>query len=155
MDTAKILERFFYKVEIQPDGCWLWLGRHDKDGYALLDVRDFFGKRETRAARIIWAISNGRPVSPEKEIDHKCRVNGCVNPVHLWEVTSFENNSLLRRQRNGTLLDAPVDSKRGYSECANGHPWTAANRGITISGGYISTYCRVCKRERSRLARQS
>jgi hypothetical protein len=156
-ETSKVLARIIRRTRSKAETeCWKWRGRHDEDGYALLDVRNFFGERETRVARLLFGIANSRPCDSDKQVDHKCNNVWCVNPLHVWEVTPFENNSILRRKRNGTLLEVEIDSKHGKDRCVNGHPWNAANRGISVSGnGYVSTYCRVCKREKSQQRRKS
>lgn len=43
--------------------------------------------RAHRFAYELWVA----PIPPEREIDHLCRVRGCVNPTHMEPVTTREN----------------------------------------------------------------
>lgn len=145
------MEAFTRKVVISDDGCWEWLGYYDKDGYAMLDVRNFNGRRETRAARIAYELYV-EPIPEGLQIDHLCRNKGCVNPAHLEAVTPFENNSTRRRQAYGTDFEFPGTQ---ITHCVNGHEATPENRGISVQGNRRVTYCRVCKKERARARRKA
>ena len=71
---------FWSRVQ-KSDGCWLWSGRVDKDGYGLLDFY-WNGKRETRAPRIAILLS-GVQLQPSQLTLHSCDNPPCVNPAHL------------------------------------------------------------------------
>jgi hypothetical protein len=130
--------RFWSKVDLsQPDECWLWTARIDKQGYG----RIHDGARGQRYAhQVVWELVAG-PIPEGLEIDHVCRVRSCVNPSHLDAVTHAEN---LRRS---PLTPAAITAARGT--CAHGHPYDAWNTGITTKG---TKWCRACNRERKRLA---
>jgi hypothetical protein len=49
----KTYQRFMSKVFISADGCWLWLGGKDRDGYGLLEVNGK-GFRAHRLAYEHW-----------------------------------------------------------------------------------------------------
>lgn len=55
-----------------PDGCWTWLGRTDKDGYGR------YGKE--LAHRAVWRILVG-PIPEGEEGDHLCYNRLCVRPT--------------------------------------------------------------------------
>lgn len=108
----ELTDRFFDRVVEINTECWLWNGRHDKDGYALWDLINFFGRRETRTARISFALYYGYPVPDEMQVDHLCRNRGCVNPEHLESVTNRENT--LRGSGVAAINAAKTCCKRGH-----------------------------------------
>jgi hypothetical protein len=130
-------DRFWRKVDIAPNGCWLWSGFVDKGGYARL--RDDAGKHGEvlYAHRFAYELLVG-PIPDGRQIDHLCRVRRCVNPQHLEAVTQREN--ILRGQ-----APSAIAFRRGT--CRKGHPYDV----ITASG---SRRCRRCDRENERRRRQ-
>jgi hypothetical protein len=78
------------------------------------------------------------PVPQGLELDHLCRVRGCVNPAHLEPVTMREN------ARRGAVA-------RGYGTvlsldcCTHGHPLTPDNI-IIRANGHLN--CHACRRAR-------
>lgn len=116
---------------IQPDGCVLWDGYLDKDGYATFTVE---GKTR-RMARFVWELEYG-PMSPDLVPDHtchstdltcpggrECRHRACVNLDHLEPVTRKVNSqrSVVGRKERcdaGHLLVAEKRGRRGCPQCA-------------------------------------
>lgn len=119
--------------------CWLWTAYTCPEGYGRFVARDAV-LPSTLAHRIAWTWANG-PVPEGLELDHLCRVRGCVNPAHLEPVTGQEN---VRRQAR---WQAPP------TECHRGHPYDEANT-VTYTNGRRA--CRACRRaaERKRRARE-
>lgn len=91
-------ERFWSKVNVlEPDECWEWLGRKDKDGYGLCEF-DGKTKRAHRIAYIDWF----GPIPNGQVIRHKvCRNRACCNPNHLLSGTSKDNND--DKREDGTI----------------------------------------------------
>lgn len=81
-------ERFWRYVTVpdDPDACWLWTGRKDKDGYGTLRV----GKTQVRAHRFSYELHNG-PLPDGEMGRHRCNNPGCVNERHIIPGSHFEN----------------------------------------------------------------
>ncbi|MEX5268886.1 HNH endonuclease [Kocuria sabuli] len=60
------------------DGCWLWQGRLNTEGYARFKT----DSGTIAAHRFAWQTVNG-PIPPGYQIDHICHTPACVRPDHL------------------------------------------------------------------------
>ncbi len=124
--------RFWEKVTMG-DGCWLWLGGLDQDGYGVF----WDGGTSHRAHRILYETVIG-PIG-ELQLDHLCRHRPCVRPSHLEPVTCVEN---IRRGRTG-------ENNRSKTHCPAGHEYTKENTYLRVSG---ARHCRACALLRARKA---
>ena len=70
----KILKR----KTIDVNGCWLWTGPVDKDGYGLFGAAKFF--KAHRASYILFKDE----IPLKAFVLHKCDIKGCFNPEHLY-----------------------------------------------------------------------
>lgn len=131
--TLTLTERFWAKVDIQPDGCWEWTGYRDRDGYGLLTVRP---RGTLRAHRLGWELAHGEPPPKGVPLDHLCRNRGCVRPSHLEIVTPQVN--------------AARSLKATATECVNGHAFDDANTYRKPNG---TRACKRCRRDRMRKRR--
>jgi len=77
-------------------GCWMWLGAHNRKGYAVASIKDRPGWYF--AHRAIYEMLIG-PIAPGMTVDHLCRERGCVNPYHMDVCSPLEN---FRRGISGT-----------------------------------------------------
>src|SRR5690348_4065812 len=99
-------ETFWELGELQSDGCILWTGRVDDQGYGRM------GPTLTGtvyAHRSAWILVNG-PVPQDMTVDHvchsesECRLGSdclhrrCINPNHLRLLTLAENIRLRRNR---------------------------------------------------------
>lgn len=80
---------FWDKVQINPNGCWLWTGAIDTQGYGRI-ARTPFGQKAAKVHRLIFehvhgAIPNGA------HICHTCHRQACINPNHLYAGTAQSN----------------------------------------------------------------
>lgn len=82
-------------------GCWIWLGRLDKDGYGHISVDG----RSVVAPRASLLAFKGLPLSGYGATRHICDFPPCVNPDHLLPGTNYENiQDRVRRGRSATKL---------------------------------------------------
>ena len=75
---------FWRQNVVKMDGCWLWIGPLDRDGYGKTSI---FGKSEA-VHRLSLEASRGS-VAPGLVVDHLCRVKNCVNP-YISRLTIFK-----------------------------------------------------------------
>ena len=120
--------RFLQFIEIDENGCWMWLGATNC-GYGVF----FDGTRLQRAHRYAYTKCVG-PVESGLVLDHLCRKRACANPDHL-EATTQQINIL-----------------RGVGATANNAKKTACPRGHayhpTIRTGDGRRRCVECHRPR-------
>lgn len=85
--------RFWKMVDktSSPNGCWLWTGGVNNDGYPHFPYQKI---GEWRGNRISWTLTHGR-IPTNICVLHKCpRTHNrlCVNPDHLYLGTQSDNN---------------------------------------------------------------
>ncbi len=134
------LQRFLSHIEIQPNGCWLWMGARYKNGYGAFNgncahifaFEIFVGKR-TAGLDLDRTCHNA-----DKSCDGgwTCIHRPCVCPWHLDETTRREN-----LVRGKTLIADQL--KR--TQCPAGHPYNEANTYWEVSG---CKRCKTCNREK-------
>lgn len=88
------IERLLSRIEIDDQGCWIWQGTCDYDGYGKIAYGQRVNGRPgmERTHRVAYELL-AVPVPDGLTIDHLCRVRACCNPDHLEAVTLRENLS--------------------------------------------------------------
>jgi hypothetical protein len=128
--------RFLDKI-LFDDGCWLWVGALDRDGYGMFE----------RGRAHIYSYEYWKGPIPEGMfVCHSCDTPGCVKPDHLWLGTPKEN-----------MVDSALKGRRREQQkthCPQGHPLDGvyANKD---RDGRPARYCMSCNRERARARRRS
>lgn len=79
-----MLARFESKFK-KTEGCWIWLGTKDKNGYGIFKVSPH---TTTTAHRMAYKLYTGEP---GPHVRHLCHNRSCVNPGHLASGTAQDN----------------------------------------------------------------
>lgn len=128
------------------NGCWLWTGPVDMNGYA----RCWREGGRTGAHRAVYEFLV-EPIPAGAELDHLCHTRDeecaggrdcqhrrCVNPEHLEPVPGSVNNA----RGNG-----PAALNTRKTHCSRGHEFTSENTYWQPNGGRKpSRRCRECDR---------
>lgn len=91
--TNKRLASWLRNTE-EVDGCWLWLGQRNSQGYARVEIAG----KNYQLHRVMFELVRG-PLRPEDTVDHACNRKRCVNPNHMSRMSRWANGWLgyLRR----------------------------------------------------------
>ena len=118
--------------DADPDGCWMWTGSTQEDGYPHYT---FTNPRKTIIAhRYAWVLVRGA-IPDDLDLDHLCSNRGCVNPWHHQLLTRSEN--VRKAMRKPT--------------CKKGHPWKkGSHRTHTDREGRTSRRCLICLRAKKK-----
>ena len=116
-------QRIEENIEIDQNGCWLWLKHKNKKGYGRFR---FKGIRQY-THRASYELYVG-PIPKGLQIDHLCRVRACCNPTHLEPVTCAIN---IKRGERANKTHCPQGHE--YSE-ENTYRWRTYRQ------------CRACQR---------
>ncbi len=135
-----VFQRFWDKVLVDGDGCWLWQGAVSDNGTGRFGLIRH-GKWTTQvSSRVAWFLSTGK--WPKKCVLHKCDVPLCMRHSHHFEGTQQDNiQDCVNKGRNAG------PPKR--SLCLRGH---------LLSGENVWNYkgrrhCRTCRNQWKRDAR--
>lgn len=120
------------RIAVSEAGCWMWLGRIDRDGYGRCYPRKAYRPmpKNMLAHRASYEIFKGR-IPNGLTLDHLCRNRSCVNPKHLEPVTQKENIRRGIQRRNHS---------DGLDKCKHGHDFDKQN--TYIYRGWRN--CRKC-----------
>ncbi len=108
-----LADRFWEKVVIDPDGCWLWTGSTRGSGYG--QHRSVYAHREA------YEQTHG-PIPEGFHIHHVCGRKLCVNPEHLVAVSRKQHGTLHSKETCGkghrvVGTNVYVDPKTGSKRC--------------------------------------
>jgi hypothetical protein len=121
----------------QPDGCWIFQGSLNNDGYA--QIRH--DGRTVRLHRLAWEAVNG-PIPKGMRVCHSCDTPACCNVAHLFLGTQRDNvrDMVIKGRFKGR---ASLNAVKTH--CPQGHEYTPENT-MTFNG---MRSCRQCMNERS------
>lgn len=102
--------RFWPKVK-QTEGCWLWLGAKNPDGYGVFRIKN----RGTSAHRIAYALKVGH-IPTGVSVLHSCDNRSCVRPDHLFLGTQLENVNDMMKKGRGHKARGDLNASRLYPE---------------------------------------
>lgn len=132
--SKTLIERFvsrIYIAEDVDDGCHIWTGYTDEDGYGVISAN---GKNQ-RAHRVSYVFSNGE-IPEGLQIRHTCDNRPCVNPAHLLVGTTQDNT--------GDMMSRGRHHQSCKTHCSQGHPYDEANTYIRPHDG--NRDCIICRK---------
>lgn len=148
-NAPEVVQRLLGKTAVLPNGCYIWTGHVDPEGYARTRIEG----RVTFVHRSVYATLVA-PIPDGVQIDHVCHSSDtqcgggsnclhrrCINPDHLEAVTARENS--LRANNSFVSINARK------THCNSGHEFTPQNTYVRTNG---SRRCVTCQREWSRRA---
>jgi len=104
-DKPEAMDRFLRHVILHTNGCWVWKGSKDKDGYGR--HRPIPNRSYIRAHRFSWMLYRG-DIPEYIHVLHGCDNPPCVNPDHLFLGTNRINIDDMvskHRQRVGKAIE--------------------------------------------------
>lgn len=127
-------DRFWSKVSIPADGCWLWQAADSGRGYG----RVWFRGKVRVASRVAFELTRG--YEPTQRVLHSCDEPRCVNPSHLSEGSQSEN---MRQCRDRGRLNNGNRPRK--ASCPRGHLFAEHGRWRADRNHPV---CRVCENAR-------
>lgn len=150
---------FKTKIVTDDNGCWLWHGHRDDQGYGRWSHARSVHGLSIYVHRAAYTLIVGS-VPDGLELDHLCRVPHCANPEHLEPVTHREN-----MHRGvwpwGTGVEGgigikprkPTPDTPPEGRCKRGHEWSE-NARRTSQGRWICLNCQRISNRKHDLKRR-
>ena len=91
IQTAYFLKRLADKVQVAPNGCWIWIGAKNKRGYGR--IGEDGGRKTKTVHRVVYELCVAE-VATCFEVCHNCPSGdnpSCCNPSHLFVGTHQQN----------------------------------------------------------------
>ena len=94
LTDPECLERFATKWVRDENGCHIWQGKPDQDGYGRYSANG----AQWKAHRYAFCAEFG-PLNPQLTLGHECAVRACVNPYHLHAEPGTDNTAEMWRDK--------------------------------------------------------
>ena len=108
---AKLRQRIAEKVTRSDNGCLLWHGRLDKDGYGRISVQVGAKCKDATVHRVAYFLYNG-VLDNDLQVSHLCHRKNCIEKDHLSLETAAVNN-----QRENCVRFKRCTTHKGYRNC--------------------------------------
>lgn len=112
LGSRRFMKRLLSKVDVHPDGCWIWRGAITNGyGHILVDGVSLY------AHRALYESEYG-PIPDGKMIHHLCHNQLCVNPGHMKLVTASEHPTIphVVIPHRHPPMDIPVSSVDSHTQ---------------------------------------
>lgn len=84
-------EERFWRFVKKSDGCWIWTGHKDKDGYGTLTIKKENGGHTPIRAHRFSMMLHSKTLDDGVLALHRCNNPSCVNPDHLYAGDQIQN----------------------------------------------------------------
>lgn len=102
---GKVILRYTNRLLVLPNGCIIWTGYTNLDGYGNITVSASGHEYKIQVHRYALMLALGLDyLPPQLQVNHTCNTPNCVNPMHLYLGTHKSNMRDMRnsgRQNNG------------------------------------------------------
>jgi HNH endonuclease len=129
MTLEQRIEYFMTRVVAGENGCWLWQGTRNNDGYGVARIQG--------RLRCIHQVLYEHHVGPRGDgnnLHHMCEVRHCVNPAHL-ELLPIGDHARVHLVK---------------THCKRGHELTPDNIYLSSNGSRSCRACSIAYREANR-----
>lgn len=133
-DPDVLIARMDAKCYPDQHGCLIWTAAKNSRGYSCIGAYGKVMQGHRLAFQLFYGAIHDGP------LDHICTVKACVNPLHLEEVTTAENNRRATRKRVGDRV------RGGVRHCPAGHAIDGANA-MPRANGRGGVECWQCHRD--------
>jgi len=106
---------FELKINKQENGCWIWTGAKDFDGYGKFTIESKNRHNKVISAhRASLHFYINFDFNSDLQVNHKCNIRACVNPDHLYIGTQKDN----MRDYSNSITHCPKGhNKKGKIKC--------------------------------------
>ena len=131
------MDRFWNKTKARSDGCLMWQGALQPNGYGRFKMH---GKAEL-AHRVAWMLAHGK--EPDKQVCHTCDNPGCVSPEHLFVGTQSDNmQDCVRKGRHASpdLSKLKVSDVPGITNLVKQYSYRRVARMLGVDESTVRNY---------------